>query len=157
MSRPARITLTALAAVAFLLVSFGVAQALSARGAERSLLEKVITDQAKGRTEAVAAEFEGCVKGCADRIGAIVSKVAVPDRKVLLLQIEQGSPLVPIAGDGVARVAWRSEGHLPVIECIVTRRGGNVVSGFDVTLHAMQRLSDPEGSCPSAEAIESRF
>ena len=156
MSRPSRITLTVTATVAFLLVSFAVAQALSARGAERGLLEKVMTDQAAGRTAAVTELVTDCTGDCAKSISELVRSVAVPGRRMLLLQIEQGTSIAPFAGQGVARVAWRSDGHLPVVECVATRRSGNVVGGFDVSIEAIQRLKDPEGSCPPVEAVVSR-
>lgn len=154
-SRALRITAILVVLVAFIGFSFGLARVLSARAAERTALESLIADQAAGRGSEVTDSIGGCSNDpdCAKRVEAMVGRVAAPDDVVKVLQITQGTPLSPGGGSGVARIAWRTEGSLPVVQCVVVRRTGDVVSGFSLDLVAVSRPIGREASCPEQDAI----
>lgn len=152
MSRPARIITFAAIAIAFIGLSLGLGRVLAARGAERTLLERLIADQAAGRVGAVADAIEGCrgEPACEQRVARLVGKVSSPGGNLEVLQITQGTGVSPGASTGVARIAWNAGTELPVVQCVATRRAGNVVGGFRVTIVAVSSPIDRTGACPAA-------
>lgn len=151
-SRPFRIIVIAATAIAFLAISFGLARVLAARGAERTTLERLVADEAAGRGDLVAAAIDGCAPGsrCAEGVASMVSTLAAPKpgAGVKILQVEQGTPVSPGGGEGVARVAWRSQGRLPVVQCVVVERTGNALAGFAIGIRAVSKPIAREGTCP---------
>lgn len=154
-SRPVKILLIASAAIAFIAASLGLARVLSARAAERTTLEQLIADEAAGRAPRVADAIGGCPRGseCAAKVEAMVGKVAAPEAPLKILQISQGTPVSPGGGTGVARIAWRTDGRLPVVQCVVVSRTGDVVSGFELRVLAVSKPIEQEGTCPDAGRI----
>lgn len=156
MSRHARIALTVSAVVLFLLASGIVARVLAAQGAERTLLEQSIAAQAAGDSKSAAGLIADCASGspCAQAVSGIVAKVKAPGLRAKILQIQPGTRISPGGDVGVARIAWRIDGRLPVVECVVVERTGNAVSGFEVRLNALSKPIQREGHCPEAQSIE---
>lgn len=58
--------------------------------------------------------------------------------EIVRLDSETSHALGPRTGP--TRVVWRRPGQLPVVQCVLVRRGGNALSGPSVTL---LRISDP--------------
>ena len=123
---------------------------LAARGAERSLLEGVIRDQAKGDAAALASGLPNCETGskCRSQVDALVKKVSGPGKPLEILQITGGAGSGPGAADGVARIAWHTGEGLPVVQCVAVRKSGNVVSGFSISVLKVSNPIDREGACP---------
>ena len=150
MSRPLRIFLILLGLVLFVAGSLAVGRVLAARGAERSLLEGVIRDQAKGDAAALASGLPNCETGskCRSQVDALVKKVSGPGKPLEILQITGGAGSGPGAADGVARIAWHTGEGLPVVQCVAVRKSGNVVSGFSISVLKVSNPIDREGACP---------
>lgn len=155
MSRPARILTVVVVVLFFLGASLGLGRVLSARGAERTLLEQLITDQAKGDAGAVDAAVTGCAAkpACVARTKEIVGKVSNPGGRIEVLQVTQGTDVSPGESTGVARIAWNAGRSLPVVQCVATRRTGNVFGGFAVELLAVSKPIDRTGACPDAAKV----
>jgi len=158
MSRPARILTVVAIVLLFVGASLALGRVLSARGAERTVLETLITDEANGRSQAVAAAVSGCAGDghCVARIKALLAKVSQPGARIEVLQITQGTDVSPAGSTGVARIAWTAGAHLPVVQCIVTERSGNVVSGFAVGIVAISKPIDRTGACPDAPTLKTQ-
>jgi len=148
-SRPARIALIACAVVLFALASAGVARVLSANSAERAEVERLVAAQATGDAARAVASVSGCAADprCVARMRAIVRRVASPGA-VAILRLDPSTTTSLGAHTGTARVAWKAGRGLPVVQCVRVRRGGDLLSGFEV---ALERVSAPiprESSCP---------
>lgn len=148
MSRPARLTLIALAVFAFVAVSALLARALSATGAERSAVLDLVQAQARGEADEVLTELPDCRAEpvCAATTRARVARLRRPGR-IRLLNFQPSVGLSLTRQSGTARVAWKAEGSLPVVQCVRVRRDGPLTGG-GVRLLA---LSDPiggEAACP---------
>lgn len=150
MRRPARILLVALALVAFVAASLGLARVLSANGAERSAILALIEAQARGDADATIARIDGCADDAAclaaQRVNA--AKLRSPGR-VELVRLDASTSFSVGGGEGVARVVWKTPARTTVVQCVTVRRGGNVVAGLSVELLALSRPIDRESSCPS--------
>ncbi|MCX6388558.1 MAG: hypothetical protein NTX07_07500 [Solirubrobacterales bacterium] len=150
MSRPVRIALIVALGAVFIVVSLGVGRVLGARGAERVLVEQVIRDQASGNVQGIARELPNCGLGtkCHANVVKLLAKVSGPGLPLEILQITQAAGVSPGGSTGVARIAWHIGSRLPVVECLVIQKTGNVVSGFGVHLIKLSNPIAREGACP---------
>ncbi len=155
MSRPIKILIISVGVVAFIGASLGVGRLLVARGAEQTMLMDLITDQNAGRSDRVVAAISGCSESakCVSAVAALVKQVKDPGASLKVLQIVQGTKLSSGPSTGVSRIAWRSNGRLPVVQCVPTRRTGSVISGFRVEVLAVSKPIAREGSCPKDKPI----
>jgi len=138
--------LIVLGVAAFLAVSALVARWLSADGAERAQVERLLFAQARGDVDAMAQELDGCDAACRTRLRALTDRLA---RRGALRIVRYDSKTARALGDdrGPTRVVWQLPGGLPTVQCVMVRRSGGPISGFDVDL---ERLSAPiarEGAC----------
>jgi hypothetical protein len=149
--RPLRYALIAVAALAFLVVSAGLARVLGAANAERDAAIDIVKAESHGDQARVIESIQGCGADAACRRRMIANVARLHSReKVRILRLDAPSQLALRARTGTARIAWRAGAALPVVQCVRLRRGGDVVHGFRVQVLA---LSDPiprEGSCPGA-------
>lgn len=145
-----RIGLILLGLVVFVAGSLAVGRVLAARGAERSLLEGVIRDQAKGDSAALAAGLPACGAGtkCRAQTEALVAKVSGPGKPLEILQITGGVGSGPGPAEGVARIAWHTGGGLPVVQCVAVKKSGSVISGFSLKIVKVSNPIAREGACP---------
>jgi len=150
MSRPARIALILIGVAVFVAGSLAMGRVLAASGAERSLLEGVIRDEAKGDATSLAAGIPNCGVGtkCKSEIDALVAKVGAPGKPLEILQVTGGAGSGPGSASGVARIAWHTGAGLPVVQCVGVRKAGNVVSGFSLSIVKVSQPIDREGACP---------
>jgi len=150
MSRPVRIALILVGLLVFVGGSLAVGRILASRGAERSLLEGVIRDQAKGDAAALASGLPNCGPGtkCRAETDALVAKVGGAGKPLEILQITGGVGSGPGAADGVARIAWHTGSDLPVVQCVAVRKAGDVVSGFSLQILKVSKPIAREGACP---------
>ena len=69
---------------------------------------------------------------------------------VLILQ-DQPSTGFSLTGTlGSARVAWRTDSGLPIVQCVKVRRAGNAISGLRVELLAITPRIKSDADCPGA-------
>jgi hypothetical protein len=128
------------AAVLFLAISLVVAAWLSADGDERAKVEDLLRAQLRGDVPAMQALLRTQDAG-------ELAKLAVRfrrDRGADLEVVRYDSKTAHALGGETAptRVVWQPEGGLTVVQCVLVRRTGSVLTGPSVTL---LRLSEPIG------------
>jgi hypothetical protein len=140
--------LIVLAVLVFLVVSAGIARALSAASAERGAIGELIRVQARGDADGVIARLEGCAAdpACARaqrRTTARVRRGGV----IRVLNLDPSTRFDLGGLRGVTRVAWVREGGRPVVQCVGVHRTGGLASGFRVRLTSLSGPIDGESSC----------
>lgn len=142
MSRGARIVLIVVGVFAFLAVSALLARALTATGTERAAVLDVLRAQARGDAEAVLADLRACASepACAATTRQRTAGLRRPG-EVRLLRFEPSVGLTLTRQSGIARVAWATEGTLPVVQCVRVKREGPLTGGGV----ALLSLSNPIG------------
>jgi len=142
-SRRRRRLWIAAAVVVFLAISFELARWLSLENVERSDIVSLLTLEARGDRAAMLADLHDCTPSCmADvrfdashlhRHGAIE---ILADQSVTAYALSSAS--------GFTRVAWKTAStQLPVVQCVVVERSGNVISGLTVRLLRVSRPIHP--------------
>jgi hypothetical protein len=145
--RARRLVLIAIAVVAFLAISFGLARFLSTESDERNEVFALLQAQARGDASAMLGRLDGCDRApaCREQVRLNARRLRRPGEvKILALdsQYSLGSQT------GKTRVAWTVVDHgLPVVQCIVVRRTGMVLAGRSVTLLRLSAPIDRQGSC----------
>lgn len=149
--RPILLCLIAAAAVGFVLVSLGLARALSVGGAESSAVTVLVKAEARGDAGAVRRALGACAPAaaCDARAAALAGRLRRPGT-VHVLTVAPSSSFALGGGSGVARVAWRAGSGPAVIQCARIRRTGNVVSGMHVGVVAIGNPIAGEAGCPGA-------
>jgi hypothetical protein len=148
--RRAYIAAIVAAIVVFLLISALLARVFSANSAEQSAITSLVTDEARGDTNAVIADIAACrtSPACRARAGENAAALRHPGT-VSIIQI-QPSTSFSIAGTlGTARVAWNVGGSLPIVQCVRVRRTGNAISGLKVDLLEVSRRIKSDTACPA--------
>ncbi len=150
MRRPARIVLLALAVLAFLAVSAGLARVLSANGAERSAIEQLLSAQARGDEARMVAHMEGCRQRPACIAQAQANAQRLRSTGTLqIVRLDPSTDFSPAGSDGTARVVWRTTSRITVVQCVRVHRAGDVLSGLTIELRALSAPIGHEASCPS--------
>ena len=149
MRRLPRILLVALAAVAFLLVSFGLARVLSANGAERAAIEGLLAAQVRGDAHGMLARLSGCAErpACAAAARANAARLRTPG-DLQIVRLDPSTSFSLGGRSGTARVVWRTTERTTVVQCVAVRRGGDVLHGLTVELRALSPPIPRESSCP---------
>jgi hypothetical protein len=151
MRHPLRILLLALALLAFLAISAALARILSANGAERSAIERLLDAQARGDAAGVVARIDGCAASAGCRAEAQANAARLRSTGALQIVRLDPSTSFSLGGtEGVARVVWKTPSRLTVVQCVRVRRGGDVLHGLRIELRALSRPIPRESSCPSA-------
>ncbi len=144
------IILIAILVVLFLAVSAVLARVWSADGAESSAVSGLIQAEARGDAAAMLAKLTGCSSdpSCRARVAAAAAALRRPGA-VLILQ-DQPSTGFSLTGTlGSARVAWRTDSGLPIVQCVKVRRAGNAISGLRVELLAITPRIKSDADCPA--------
>jgi hypothetical protein len=152
MRRPVRILLVLLAAVAFLAISAALARVLSANGAERTAIERLLGAQERGDAAGVIARIDGCTASaaCQATARANATRLRSPG-KVVLVRFDPSTNFSVGGHDGVARVVWKTPSRLTTVQCVTVHRGGDVLHGLTIELRSLSRPIARESSCPSAD------
>jgi hypothetical protein len=152
MRRPARILVLALALLAFLALSLGLARVLSANGAERSAILALLEAQARGDAGAMTERIDGCAlrPACVARARENATRLRSPGR-VELVRLDASTSFSPGGSEGVARVVWKTPARTTVVQCVDVRRGGNAIAGLTIELRALSRPIGRESSCPGGD------
>ena len=135
MSRPVRLLAIGLGILAFLAVSAVLARWLSTENAERDAIFDLLRAQARGDAATMLARLPGCSArpGCRASVQSNATRLRMPgDLKILTSTSHTAYTLT--GATGRTRVAWKVPSHLPVVQCVLVRRTGNVLSGLSVTL-----------------------
>lgn len=149
MHRRPRILLLAalLGGALFLAASFVAARVLSAGSDERGVAVAVIKAQARGDAQAVLSLLEGCRRrpACAARVRRTVARLRRPGR-IDVLNV-RSPPFALGARTGTTRVAWKTQGRLPVVQCVTARRTGDPLAGYEVRVLALSAPIGRESAC----------
>jgi hypothetical protein len=146
-----RLLLLPLALVGFLAISFGLARVLSANGAERSAIERLLAAQARGDAAELVARIDGCAARPACRASARANARRLRSGgEVQIVRLDPSTSFSLGGTDGTARVVWRTPSRATVVQCVRVRRAGDVLRGLRIELHALSRPIRRTASCPSA-------
>jgi hypothetical protein len=147
--RPLLFALFAFGVVVFLAITALLARALTVDGAERSAITVLLRAEARGDAAAVVARIKDCRRHAACRARAATNAEAL--RQPGLVSVIQLNPSAGFSlGStlGTARVAWRIDGGLPIVQCVLVRRAGNVLSGLRIELLEISRRIKTDSDCP---------
>jgi hypothetical protein len=142
----ARRVALAVGVIAFLAVSALLARWLSADGAERAKVERLLTAQARGDAGAMARELERCDAACEARLERLTTRLG-RDGELEIVRYDSRTARALKAETGPTRVVWQLPGTLPVVQCIGVRRTGGVVAGMRVTLVGVSAPIGREAPC----------
>jgi hypothetical protein len=149
--RRAYIVAIAGAIIVFLVVSALLARVFSANSAEQSAITTLVTDEARGDTNAVIADITGCrtSSACGARAGYNATTLKHPGA-VSIIQIQPSTSFSIAGTQGTARVAWNVVGRPhPIVQCVRVHRTGNVISGLKVKLLEVSRRIESDTACPA--------
>lgn len=148
MSRPRRLALIALGAVAFAGISVVLARYLQNENIERDDVLAVLQAQARGDAGAVLRLMPACGRtaSCAATVRADAGALRRPG-PVRILNLDSPTAYALSTRTGRTRVAWTVPGRLPVVQCALVRRSGNVISGLSITLLALGAPISNTGEC----------
>jgi hypothetical protein len=130
----------------FLLVSVVVARWLSAEGAERDQVERLLNAQVRGDAAAMAREIGGCEATCERRMATLAARLKGPgDLEIVRYDSHTAHALG--AKTAPTRVVWQRTGQLTTVQCVRVRRTGNAVTGPTVTLLGLSAPIEREAGC----------
>ena len=143
MSRRRRRLWIAAAVVVFLAISFELARWLTLENAERSDIISLLAAEARGDRSAMLADLHDCTPACIADVRFDSSHLR--RRGAVEILAEQSQTAYALSSStGFTRVAWKSaKAQLPVVQCVVVSRSGNVVSGLTVRLLRVSRPLHP--------------
>ncbi len=148
MGRLRRPLAIAAALVAFLLLSALLARWLATENNERDAELALIRAQAAGDPGGMIDRLKGCRASPACVASARAQAVSLRRRgEVKLLLVESHTAYSLTGAMGSTRVAWTVLGRLPVVQCVLVRRGGDALSGESVTLLALSAPIANTGRC----------
>jgi len=144
-----RYALVGAGALAFLVVSAGLARVLAAANAERDAVTEIVKAQSHGDRATVIASIHGCRSNgaCRARVIAQVARLH-SGGKVRVLRLDGPSHLSVAARTGTSRIAWRAGEELPVVQCVKLRREGDLRRGFRVEVLALSAPIRRDAACP---------
>jgi hypothetical protein len=133
----------AAAVIVFLAISFDLASWLTLENAERSDIISLLTAEARGDRSAMAADLHDCTFRCMADVRFDASHLRRGGAVEILADQSQTAYALTSA-TGFTRIAWKtSKAALPVVQCVVVSRSGNVVSGLTVRLLRVSRPLHP--------------
>jgi hypothetical protein len=141
--------LIGLGLVVFLVISALLARAFSIDGAERSAITTVLQAEARGDATSIIARIEGCGQSAACRARATADATALKaPGAVSVIELTPSAGFSLGGTVGTARVAWQINRGLPIVQCVLVRRAGNVFSGLRIELLKISRRIPSNKDCP---------
>ncbi len=150
MRRITKLLLAAVAILAFLAISALLARAFGAEGAERTAITALVQQEVHGDSGGLIARWQGC--GAQPSCRALAARLSSSLRRagtlsVLELQPSTGFSLTSTRG--IARVAWSTSSVTrPVVQCVLVRRAGNVLSALRIELLRITPPIRSDSNCP---------
>lgn len=138
----------AVSVVLFLFISILLARYLLTENAERNDILGVLRAQARGDAARELTLLDGCraKPSCAATVRASAIRLRRPGA-VKILSIKSPTAGSLTDATGTTRVAWTVIGRLPVVQCVVVRRGGNALQGLHVALLSLSAPIGNEAEC----------
>jgi beta-lactamase class A len=142
-----RLVLLAAGALAFLAVALLLARYLTTENRERDAVYALLRDQARGDAAAMLARLDGCQARCRAEVEANARRLARPGQ-VKILAYQSSTSYALGAAEGPTRVAWTIvDRQLPVVQCVLVQRTGNVLAGRGINLRRLSVPIDRLASC----------
>jgi hypothetical protein len=144
-----RTVIIALALIAFLAISFGVARWLNNDTLERARVEALLRAQANGDAAAMQRRLSDCSDpACRAVLRANARRLR--GRGDLKIALYQSATAHAIASrTKFTRVVWFTQGRLTTVQCVLVRRTGNAFAGMTVSLLRVTAPIGRESSCPT--------
>jgi hypothetical protein len=141
------ITAVVFGAFVFLGISLLLARALSGEGAERAKVLNALRAQARGDAAGVLRELPACSRDrlCVRLTRERVARLRRPG-EVEILNYAPSAQVTMTRRAGVGRVAWRTRGSMPVVQCVRVLRDGPLTGG-EVELLSLSNPISTTGSC----------
>jgi hypothetical protein len=138
-----------LAVALFLFISLILARALSASGSERTAIALLLRDEAAGNQAGMIARIRGCSSepACRARVAQDARALRRPG-SVSILELNPSAGFSLTGSTGTARVAWKTNSSLPIVQCVRVRRAGNAISGITIELLELSRRIKSDANCP---------
>ena len=147
MRRVTLITAIVFGVFVFLGISLLLARALTGEGTERAKVLTALKAQARGDAAGVLREIPGCAR---DRLCVRLTRERVARLRrpgdVEILNYQPSARVTMTRRAGIARVAWRTRGSLPVVQCVRVLRDGPLTGG-GVELLSVSNPIALTGSC----------
>jgi hypothetical protein len=137
-SRRLRILLIGAGVVVFLVISGLLARFLSVENLERDDVLGLLQSEAAGNAGQMFHQLHGCTASCQAIVRADATRLRGAGA-VKILAYQSGTAFALTGKTGQTRVAWKLAGRLPDVQCVTLRRGGNPISGINVTLLRISR------------------
>jgi hypothetical protein len=146
-TRATALTLTGIAIVLFVIASFLLARALTGAGDERQQVLELLEAQAAGDVQGVLDRLPACraEPACVRQIRAQVKRLERPGR-VEILRYDPSVQVALITTRGDARVAWRVDHGLPIVQCVRVKRASPVAADR-VDLIGLSKERGAESPC----------
>jgi hypothetical protein len=142
-----RLVLLAAGALAFFAVALLLARYLTTENRERDAVYALLRDQARGDAAAMLARLDGCQPRCRAEVEANARRLARPGQ-VKILAYQSSTSYALGAAEGPTRVAWTIvDRQLPVVQCVLVQRTGNVLAGRGINLRRLSVPIDRLASC----------
>jgi hypothetical protein len=138
-----------LALALFLFISLILARVFSADGAERNAITLLIKAEAAGNRAGMTARIEGCATSaaCRARVAEDATNLRRPGT-VSILELNPSTGFSLTSSVGTARVAWKTSGSLPIVQCVRVRRAGDAISGLTIELLKLSPRIKSDADCP---------
>jgi hypothetical protein len=134
-----RYFVVALGILVFAGISLLLARVLAADSRERSDVADLLRAQARGDAAAMLRELHGCadLPACSERVRSNAQRLRRPGA-VKVVRLDPSTTFALNGHTGPARVVWNtSRVPRPVVQCVLVRRTGNVLSGPGVQLETV--------------------
>ena len=142
-----RLLLVAAAAIVVGVPAVLVARWLQADTTERDKVVRLLSAQARGDGDAMAAELGRCDPACRRALARQASSLA-REGKLEIVRYDSATAHALGADRGSVRVVWRIRDRtLPTVQCVDVRRTGSALSGPRVTLLGLSAPIGREESC----------
>jgi hypothetical protein len=138
-----------LAVALFLFISLILARVLSADGAERTAITLLLRDEAAGNQAGMLSRIQGCAQSasCRARVAQDATGLRRPG-SVSILRVNPSAGFSLTSTTGTARVAWKTQSSLPIVQCVRVRRAGDALSGITIELLKVSPRIKTSADCP---------
>jgi hypothetical protein len=146
------LALIALGFVVFAVVSALLARIWSSDSAEQSAVTALLSDEARGDSQALISAIKGCAASpaCRARAATDASALRRPGH-VSIIEYTPSTGFSLSSTLGTARVVWEVVDETkPITQCVLVRRAGNALSGITIELLKVSlRLKRSDADCPA--------
>ncbi len=141
-----RALLISLAVLLFLGISAGLARFLSAENVERDTVLALLQDEVRGDRAAMLARLQACSGTCRTDVAQDAASLQ-GHGELKILNTDSHTAYSLTGASGQTRVAWKQGSRLPVVQCVLVRRTGDIVTGISVNVLAVGRPIPGTADC----------